>query len=94
MATSKHQKRPDKPNAAAFTRLIDEGLAEHAVVGRAYQAALRKWRKGMTSAQLLTTAYADGGVMANRSDIEWDDEPTPEARLIALDRAALFEEEA
>lgn len=95
MAISKHQRRPKRPDAAVFTRLIDEGLAEPAVVSRAYQTALREWKNGMTYAQILAMASADVGVVANRSDIDDDqEEPTPEPRLIALDRAALLEEEA
>jgi hypothetical protein len=92
VATSKHETRAaDRPDAAAFTRLIDEDLAEPAVVSAAYRAALGKWSRGKTYTHLLAMASVDGGLVQGRSDIERDEEPTPEARLIALQREELFE---
>ena len=89
MAISKKVKRlggPSIPEAAAFVRVIDEGMADPEVVSHAYQQAMRDWRR------------AGGRVELRPDDVTQDraealtgaDREAPEARLILLGRTFTF----
>lgn len=93
MAVSKKQKTKqggDGPDAAAFVRLIDEGLAEPSDVARAYFQALSEHNAEKTYTELLREAFADGGVVSERPIVDPNEEPSPEGRLIALRRSLLI----
>lgn len=81
----------EMPDAAAFVRVLDDELAAPADVSAAYQAALARWRKGKTSAEVLHAALTDGGVAQERPQVDADEPPRPEKRLIALHRNAIFD---
>lgn len=82
MAVSKKRIRLTKdgePDPGAFTRLIDEGLAEPAVVAQAYMVAFGQW--------MDAGGDPSGPVLAERPDVDPTD---PGSRLIHIMRDAQF----
>jgi len=88
VATNKSSKSegPEAPDAKAFVRVIDDGLASPSVVSAAYQQALTDWAAGKTYAEQIRP----GDVVQERPVIDPSLAPTPEARMIMLGRVAAF----
>lgn len=73
------------PDAAAFVRVIDAGLADEMSVSRAYQKAMHDWHRAGGRAEL-----SPEDIVQRRPVITEADGVTPEARLIMLGRMSTF----
>jgi hypothetical protein len=91
MAISKRRKRAQqqRPDAEAFVRVLDGGLADEVDVIRAYEHALSQSTVRQTSTELLQEALADDGLAKERPA---GDPKSAEARLINLHRHYTFKD--